>query len=262
MRPFATAAALVAAAAIRVAAATIPVAAAAIPVAALFSSCGQDGILKRMFDIDERAANQAPPSTIEELKAGIAKYQKDADRVVDAKEHIGTYWHMLAVKFLDKKMYGESLEAARKALEYFPVNAGIFYVTGVSAGFVAKSSVASGAAGTTSRDGHYRIAEASLKRAVEIDDRHAGSLYALSVLYVFELDRPLEAEPYLLKYLSIRTEDVDAMFVLARVYYVSGRFKEAVALYDRVVSITKIEEKKRQAEENKKKALEAMYGGS
>ena len=225
-------------------------------------SCKDSNILKRMFDIKERVASQAPPSTIDELKEGIARYEKEADRVVDAKQHIGLYWNMLAVKYLDMRMYGESLEAARKAIEYQPADAGLFYTAGVAAGYMAKSRIVMGPNGTTSMDEYYTIAEASLKRAIELDDRHMASHYALAVLYVFELNRPQDAEPLLLRYLSIRTEDVNAMFVLARVYYIESKYKEAVAIYDKIISITKLEEKKRQAEENKKTVLDVLYGGN
>ncbi len=238
------------------------VAIAAIAVAALFlASCGDGGILKRIMDIDERASKGAPPSTIDELKAGIAKYEKTADKVVDATEHIGTYWQMLAVKYLDKTMYGEALEAALKAVEYFPASPGAYYVAGVSAGYVARADIAKAGGSVLAGQKSYAVAEATLKRAVELDDRHANSLYALSILYVFELNRPLDAEPYIRKFLSIRTRDVDAMFVLARVCYVTERYKEAVELYDSIMSITKLPEKKAQAEANKKQALEAMYAG-
>ena len=49
------------------------------------------------------------------------------------------------------------------------------------------------------------------------------------------------------------------MFVLARAYYVEGRYDEAVNLYDRIISLTKSEAKKKNAEENKKIVLDASY---
>ena len=49
------------------------------------------------------------------------------------------------------------------------------------------------------------------------------------------------------------------MFVLARAYYVTGRYDEAVSLYDRIISTTKSDEKKKEAEANKRIVLDTSY---
>jgi hypothetical protein len=49
------------------------------------------------------------------------------------------------------------------------------------------------------------------------------------------------------------------MFVLARAYYSSYEFDKAVAMYDKIIATTKVEEKRASAEENKKIVLDAAY---
>ena len=49
------------------------------------------------------------------------------------------------------------------------------------------------------------------------------------------------------------------MFVLARAYYVQGEYDKAVDLYDNIISITKSDQKKKEAEANKKIVLDAAY---
>ena len=49
------------------------------------------------------------------------------------------------------------------------------------------------------------------------------------------------------------------MFVLARAYYVEDQYDKAVSLYDKIISVTKSEQKKNSAEANKKIALDASY---
>lgn len=225
---------------------------------ALVVSCGDTAMLRRLAD--ERASVGAAPSTIDEIKAEIAKFEKEADRVVEAAMKSGVYWRMLALKYQDHKMYTESLDAARKALEYYPANSNILWIIGVDASFLAKAQVASGNDGIPLRDEYFRIAEESFKAALGYDDRYVRALYGLAILYAFELDRPEEAEPYLVRILSIDTENIDAMFVLGRVLYVTEQFEEAARIFERIASITKIEEKKKQAEENRKQALDALYG--
>ena len=84
-------------------------------------------------------------------------------------------------------------------------------------------------------------------------------MYALGVLYVFELDEPAKAIPYLEKLLTIDTKHIDAMFVLARAYYSTFEFDKAVQMYDKIIATSKSEETKANAEANKKIALEAAY---
>jgi cytochrome c-type biogenesis protein CcmH/NrfG len=54
--------------------------------------------------------------------------------------------------------------------------------------------------------------------------------------------------------------DVDAMFVLARAYYMTERYDAAVDLYDRIIARSKNEEVKRQAQSNREYILGGFNG--
>lgn len=229
--------------------------------ATLLSSCGADSDLKKIFDLEERSTRGAPPSTIEDLKKGIAEYSREADRTIKATERIGTYWRLLAVRYLERRMYIEAYEAAKEALRYFPDNTGLYYTIGLGLSYQAKVDSVGGAASQALRAERLASAEAAYLRALEFNPRYGRALYALSVLYVFEMDRPEDAGPYLTRLLSIETRNVDAMFLLARVRYTEGRLEEAANLYDSILATTKVEEKRKQAEENKKTVLDLLYEG-
>jgi cytochrome c-type biogenesis protein CcmH/NrfG len=77
---------------------------------------------------------------------------------------------------------------------------------------------------------------------------------------VFELNRPEEAVPHLEKYLEISRNDVDAMFVLARAWFMIGNFQSAADLYTRIISLTKDEDKRREAQNNRFAAMERLHG--
>ena len=85
-------------------------------------------------------------------------------------------------------------------------------------------------------------------------------MYGLGVLYVFDLDESEKAIPLLEKLLTIETRNTDAMMILARAYYQNYDFDSAVALYDKIISISTSPEKKAAAEANKRQALEMSYG--
>jgi tetratricopeptide (TPR) repeat protein len=68
---------------------------------------------------------------------------------------------------------------------------------------------------------------------------------------VFELDRPLEAIPHLLKYMENRSGDANAMFILARAYYMTGELNDAVEWYERGIPLVKDEKTRKEAEANR-----------
>jgi tetratricopeptide (TPR) repeat protein len=132
----------------------------------------------------------------------------------------------------------------------------VHYLIGLSAGTSARSDYFS----ESEAAALFRTAEQAYLRAVEIDERYAKALYGLGVLYVFELERPDEAVPCLERFLDINKSDTDAMFVLARAYYMMENYEAAVGLYDRIIDLTKDPEKKAQADANKQQVMDRWYG--
>jgi tetratricopeptide (TPR) repeat protein len=211
--------------------------------------------------VAETGPGGAPPETIEGLKKAIATYEDRIEAVVNDAGKAGIYWKLLATRYMDKGMYGEALGALEKAISYFPEDASLFYRTGISASIVAKSTLDFKATGrNTERDRLLATAVDAHLRAIALDKTYSRPLYALGVLYVFELGKERDAMPLLTRYLEFESKDVDAMFVLARAHYVLGEYQKAVDLYDRILSTTKDDAKLREAETNKKTALDALYG--
>lgn len=213
----------------------------------------------RMQKIEEGVDH---PTTEEELKAAITKYQK---RVADnqiADSQVGVWYKMLAVRYLDNKMYGQALEYFQKAIQFQPTNQNLYYYVGLCAGYMSKTCLdykATGASTTTEKYNYLKLAESAYLRAIEIESKYGRALYGLGVLYVFELDQSEKAIPHLEKLLSFDTRNFDAMFVLARAYYMQGDYEKAASLYDKIASQTKSEEKKQEALSNKKIVLDASY---
>ena len=198
------------------------------------------------------------PTTIEELRDAIKKYQERVADVQLAQSQIGIWYKILGTRYLDNKMYGEALKAFQEALTYYPDNQNLYYYVGVCAGYMSHAALDYNASGTNEVKYNYlKLAEEAYLRAIAIEDRYVRALYGLGVLYVFELDEPEKAIPHLEKALSIDTKNLDTMFVLARAYYSSYEFDKAVEIYDRIIETTKSEDTKKTAEENKKIALDA-----
>lgn len=225
---------------------------------AAFSFLRPSNLVHRIADV---SPGGSPPETIEGLRAAIGAYESKVEATVAAAAQAGIYWKILAVRYIDKKMYGEALEALKSAVEYFPEDATLHYLTGVSAAVMAKSSLDFAATGRSKeRERLFALSESAYRRSIALEPKYARPLYGLGVLLVFELDRAAEAVAPLETYLSMQTKDVDAMFVLARAYYMTDRRDQAVKLYDRILSLSKDEKKRAEATANKKTVLDGQYG--
>ena len=223
----------------------------------VFVSCG--GVSnKTIIRHQKMEEGVESPTSIEELKDAIKKYQERVADVQLAQSQIGIWYKILGTRYLDNKMYGEALKCFQEALTYYPDNQNLYYYVGVCAGYMSHAALDYNASGTNEVKYNYlKLAEEAYLRAIAIEDRYVRALYGLGVLYVFELDEPEKAIPHLEKALSIDTKNLDTMFVLARAYYSSYEFDKAVEIYDRIIETTKSEDTKKTAEENKKIALDA-----
>ena len=222
------------------------------------SSCGvSNKTVIRHQKMEEGVEN---PTSIEELKDAISKYQERVADVQLAQSQIGIWYKILGTRYLDTKMYGEALKCFEEALKYYPNNQNLYYYVGVCAGYMSHTAMDYNATGSNEiRYNYLKLAEDAYTRAITIEDRYVRALYGLGVLYVFELDEPEKAIPHLEKLLTIDTKNIDAMFVLARAYYTTYDFDSAVAMYDKIIATTKSAETKATAEENKKTVLDAAF---
>ena len=202
---------------------------------------------------------------ISEIRRAIATYEKRIEQHVQDAARTANYWKILAVRLQGRGLHGDALEALQHAVYYAPEDPLLHYYTGISAGILAKSSHAfplgsSPGGRENSRERYFNLAEEAFIRAIELDDRYLRPRYSLGVLYVFDLGRPGEAIPHLEKCLEISRSDVDAMFVLARAFFMLERYREAVDLYDRIITITGDEQKRMDAQNNRQLAAGQMYG--
>ena len=235
----------------------IVVALSAFFVLALFSCTKSNKTIIRMQHIEEGVSS---PNTIEELKDAISKYEERVADIQLANSQIGIWHKILATRYLDKKMYGEALKSFETALQYYPDNQNLYYYVGLCAGYMSHASMDFDADGSSEKRDHYlKLSEDAYLRAIDIEPRYARALYGISILYVFELGEEEKAIPYLEKLLTIETKNIDAMFVLARAYYMNYEFDKAIQMYDKIISLTKSPERKAEAEANREVVQNAAF---
>lgn len=224
----------------------------------LFVSCNVNTKqIRRMQQLETGVVN---PTTIDELENAIKTYQKRIEDVLNADIRIGIWYKILGTRYMDNGMYDKALENFRTAIEYFPTNQNLFYFVGVCAGYMAKSSLDFALTGTAVEKNHYyNLSESAYKRAIELEPRYERALYGLSVLYVFELNKPSEAIPLLETIMDIEKRNLDAMMILARAYYMTQDYDKAIAFYDKIINESRSQERKLEAQQNKQFILSQLY---
>jgi tetratricopeptide (TPR) repeat protein len=205
-------------------------------------------LTKRILELSPRGG---PPETIDGLRKAIALYEDQIERNVREGAQTGAYWKILAIRLADKNMHNDALDAFERAIYFNTEDPTIYYLNGLSAASAAKSLVGVSTAVDKEKNRLFKLSENSYLRALELDATYAKPMYGLGILYVFELDRPKDAIPYLERYLKIMTSDVSALFILARAYYSIGNYSDALECYDRIIDRTKDKKIKEEALNNK-----------
>ena len=104
-------------------------------VSIMFVSCG--GVSNKTIIRHQKMEEGVDsPTSIEELKDAIKKYQERVADVQLAQSQIGIWYKILGTRYLDNKMYGEALKTFQEALTYYPDNQNLYYYVGVCAGYM------------------------------------------------------------------------------------------------------------------------------
>jgi tetratricopeptide (TPR) repeat protein len=199
----------------------------------------------------------APPRSVEDLRRAIDLYEQKIEEHVKDAAQTGVYWKILGSRLMDGKnpLYGEALGALENAARYYPEDETIHYLIGVAAGNLARSEYFS----PGEQAEHYRVSEAAYLRALDLEGRYGKALYGLSVLYVYNLNRPAEAVLPMELFLDINKSDTDGMFVLAAAYYMTENYEGAAELYGRIAGLSKNKEVKARAEEFRRQVMDEWY---
>ncbi len=199
----------------------------------LFFSCNETRAktLARLLPTEsgEYENEKISQERIKELEEGIKEYSKDVDRVVTANAEIGVFYRMLALEYIDFKMYKFALENLEKSMEYYPTNPVLSFYAGLS-----KANIARAETDEEKILFLFHEAETYYKTAIRLRQTYTDAMYALAVLYMFDLYSPEDARPLLEKILSINSQDWEAMVLYARYMVIIGDIDTAVELYNEI----------------------------
>lgn len=198
------------------------------------------------FSSDER---------IRDLTKKIKAIEKDLDKTLEMYQSNGNFHRAMGIKMIHYKMFLKAYDHFNKAIEFFPNSEMLHYYRGLSAGQYAKSQDQD----YITRE-YINRARISYEYSIELNPRFPKGLYALSILYVYELDRPNDAKALLDRLLKISTREFDAMLLRALLYEKDGELNRAIDLYDKVLNLSKNNKHISIATENRDKVLKRYVG--
>jgi tetratricopeptide (TPR) repeat protein len=218
----------------------------------------QKRILQRLMATEsgQYRGEKVDEQRIAELKNHIKRFSDEVQRLVEDTGQLGIYYKMLALEFMHQEQYGPAREYFLKSLEIYPNNEVVQYYTGL---VTAQSAGAQ--PNEAQRQSYLEEAAYHYERAAELKRNYFEALYALSVLYIYELDRPFEAEQYVQRALEVRSGSEKTKFLLAAIRVQQGRFEEAVEFYDEIMEETEDESMRERARANREQLLGGGYGG-
>lgn len=227
-------------------------------VSILFFSCNKEE--KAFFaNINEMDEGHFTPEEMKnrerELKDAIRENKDILEEKIDAARNLAQYHKMLGKLYFDNKMYLLGAQEFDEAIKIDTENPVLHYYAGLCYARYAKSLTNEAEQFT-----NILVAEKHYLKSIEYDNNFARALYAVSVLYVYELDQPDRAAYYLEHLLQTQKSNYDAMFLLANAYIRLGLQDKAVALYDNIIKTSTNNIYKNQAEENKRQLLDSGYG--
>ena len=224
----------------------------------LLSSCDRRDPTADALEFLERTeatryeGQEVPRERVRELQQDIEEYEEDVEEVVRKLSQVAVFRKLLAEEFIDQEMYGPALENLQAAMELQPANAVLFYLAGASSAQTGKAFVEN----QQRREEHLRLAEEYYLRALELESGYRECLYAISVLYVFELEEPGAAQQYLDRLLEIDPGNTQAQFLKARMFVELGRIEDAADLYGEIAEKARTLEQRDRARANRNQLLE------
>ncbi len=223
------------------------------------SACGRvgrdDAMVDQLVEMEGQVQGEVSVQRVEEIEREVRRYREEVQRTVDASGQLAVYYKMLAVEYMRGAMYSAAYDSLEQATAIQPENPILFYYSAVCAARMSKAQVIS-----EERMRWLDRSELLYRRALALDPGYAAALYGLSVLYVFELQRPQEAEDLLERLLNAESKEIDGRFLLARVYYSLGKLENAIELYRQIESLTDVKQLRERALAGRKQIEEQLYG--
>lgn len=208
------------------------------------SSCKpmrNDDLAKRVYEMEQTGIAEEPEK-IKEIRKDINRWEDELNDAITAGKNTARYYRTLGLKFMDYDMFGPAIDSFSRGLEITSADARMYYYRAVA---VSKLAVSRASAEQTMEE--IKQAEEDYKRAISLEPRYMPPYYSIAILYIYELERPFEAESYLQQYLKIERSDGRALLLYGQLLEQMGMSEKAMDQYNTLLSISGFNAEKEQA---------------
>ena len=206
----------------------------------------------RIFEDEGYSDQGVSEDQIATLEEEIVRLEGSVEELVSSVRELGTFYKMAATDFFDGGNYLPALEYFEKAIPLQTENHVLPYYAALSA---VNLGIAHADAATRSQ--YLEKGEFYYLRALDLKSNYSDSMYGLAVLYLYELDRPLDSLEYIEEYLAIKKSNIRGRFVKAGALVQLGDREAALDEYQWILENSDDSEEQRQARGN----LESLLGG-
>ncbi|MDC7236034.1 MAG: hypothetical protein PQJ58_22620 [Spirochaetales bacterium] len=195
----------------------------------------------RVYEM-EQVSEGEEPEKIKEIRKDINRWEDELNNAITAGKNTARYYRTLGLKFMDYEMYGPARDSFSRGLEITTADARMYYYRAV-----AVSKLAVSRDSLEQREEELAVAEEDYKRAISLDSRYMPPYYSLAILYIYEMNRPFEADPYLDQYLKIERSDGRALLLYGQLLEQMGMTEKAMDQYNTLLSVSGYNAEKEQA---------------
>ncbi|AHH12318.1 Putative cytosolic protein [Borrelia hermsii YBT] len=195
----------------------------------LVISCGDESKEKVNLGLRIREIELAGGGSLEKIevyKEFIDKEEQNILKIVNSIDKKARFFSLIGLEFIKLGQYGPAIEYFNKNLEHGIDNYLSHFYIGVSSYSLAK--------GMKARDKikeYFILAENSFLKSISIKDDFKEAIFALSTMYVYDLDKQLEAKGYLSRLESMGENYFEFFMLRGANYYSLGDFNNALLFY-------------------------------
>ncbi|AWG42687.1 hypothetical protein CR532_01540 [Candidatus Borreliella tachyglossi] len=200
----------------------------------LISSCGDESKEKVNLGLRIREIEVAGGGSLEKIavyKEFIDREEKNILKIVNSIDKKSRFFSLIGLELMKLGQYGSAIEYFNKNLEYGSNNHLSHFYIGVSSYNLSKEIKI-----RENIEKYLTLAEDSFLESIFIKDDFKEALFALSTMYVYDLDKQLEAKEYLSRLETMGESYFEFFMLRGANCYSLGDFSNALLFYEKARS--------------------------
>ncbi|WKC57867.1 tetratricopeptide repeat protein [Borrelia sp. P9F1] len=194
-------------------------------------SCGSGSKEKTNLGLRIREieiAGGGPLEKIEVYKEFIGREEKNVLNILNSIDKKSRFFSLIGLELIKLGQYGPAIEYFNKNLEYSSSNYLSHFYIGVSSYNLAKEIKS-----REKIEEYLSLAEDSFLKSISIKNDFKEALFSISTMYVYDLNRQVDAKEYLSKLEAMGESYFEFFMLRGSNYYSLGDFSNALLFYEK-----------------------------